>query len=122
MSAATGSVPAAGPMYTSILHKLTTALTPTNLEIIDDSHLHASHAAMKAQGGLNKETHFRVSVVSPSFEGKPVVQRHRMIYDLLSEELKASFSRLLAQLVGGLHALSLNTKTPKEVEKLSNNP
>ncbi|TPX47372.1 hypothetical protein SeLEV6574_g02702 [Synchytrium endobioticum] len=84
--------------------QITDKLQPTVLDIIDDSHLHASHAAMRAEGNKHKETHFRVTVVSDSFHGKPIVARHRMIYDLLSDEFK----------VGGLHALSLNTKTPSE--------
>ncbi|TPX55010.1 hypothetical protein SeMB42_g00041 [Synchytrium endobioticum] len=100
----TSSLDGAGPIYTAIHTKITDKLQPTVLDIIDDSHLHASHAAMRAEGNKHKETHFRVTVVSDSFHGKPIVARHRMIYDLLSDEFK----------VGGLHALSLNTKTPSE--------
>lgn len=47
--------------------------------------------------------HNRVAIVSDAFEGKSLVQRHRMVYTALDEELKA-----------GLHALALKTKTPKE--------
>ncbi|KAJ3034117.1 hypothetical protein HDV00_005438 [Rhizophlyctis rosea] len=57
-----------GPIYSSIQDKLTAALEPSQLEIVDDSAKHAGHAAMK---GLAKgETHFRVTVVSNKFEGK----------------------------------------------------
>jgi BolA protein len=45
-----------------------------------------------------------VEVVSAAFEGKNAVQRHRMVYQLLQEEIDA-----------GLHALALKTKTPAEV-------
>ena len=44
---------------------------------------------------------FKVSVVSEAFEGKSIIQRHRMIYEIFSEELK-----------GPIHALSLTTLTP----------
>ncbi|KAL1916549.1 uncharacterized protein VTP21DRAFT_5740 [Calcarisporiella thermophila] len=95
-----------GPIYQNIQRKLTENLNPLNLEIINESHLHAHHAAMK--GVTSKETHFRVSVVSDAFEGKNMMQRHRMIYGLLDEEFK-----------GGLHALSLKTKTTKELANSS---
>jgi BolA protein len=45
----------------------------------------------------------RVHIVSKEFEGKRLVQRHQMMYRLLDEEIKA-----------GVHALSMDTKTPKE--------
>lgn len=52
------------------------------------------------------ETHFRVTVVSAAFEGKMQPARHRMIYALLKEEMAQQ---------GGLHALQLVTRTPKEL-------
>jgi stress-induced morphogen len=45
----------------------------------------------------------RVSVVSEEFAGKRLVQRHQMLYRLLDDEIKA-----------GVHALSMETKTPEE--------
>ncbi len=48
----------------------------------------------------------RVDVVSDSFAGKLPVARHRLIYDLLKDELAA-----------GLHALQLKTKTPAEATR-----
>ncbi|KAL4074185.1 bola-like protein-domain-containing protein [Scleroderma yunnanense] len=93
------------PVETAIREKLTTLLQPTQLIITNESHLHRHHAAMRVQGGGNGETHFTVQVVSGVFNGKGTMQRHRMIYAALSDEL--------AQ---GLHALSLSTKTPEEVD------
>ncbi|KAI8820433.1 bola protein [Fimicolochytrium jonesii] len=94
----------AGPVYSSIETKLTEALQPTVLEIVDESYKHAGHAAMK---GLKPvETHFRVTAVSSKFEGKRLVQRHQLVYEILGQELKE-----------GLHALSLSTKTPEEYQK-----
>ncbi|KAI8385751.1 bola protein [Blakeslea trispora] len=94
-----------GPIQLSIEDKITEALQPSILETINESHLHAHHAAMK--GNTNKETHFKVTVVSEAFQGKSLMQRHRLIYNLLSDELQHQ----------GLHALTLKTKTLAEVEK-----
>jgi BolA-like protein 1 len=82
--------------------KIERALAPVSLSVVNDSHKHAGHAG-NPSGAADAETHFQVSVVSEAFEGKPLVARHRIIYELLSDELKA-----------GLHALALKTKTPTE--------
>jgi BolA protein len=79
--------------------KLRAALAPSRLAVIDDSARHAGHAGA-APGG---ETHFTVEIVAAAFAGKPRVARHRMIYDLLAEEI-----------AGGVHALALKTLTPEE--------
>lgn len=76
-----------GPIHLNIQKKLTDTLNPTTLEIINESHLHANHQAMK--NVTSKETHFSVSIVSDQFEGKTILQRHRLIYQLLDDELKA---------------------------------
>ncbi|KAF9263359.1 bola-like protein [Marasmius fiardii PR-910] len=94
-----------GPIATSIRQKLI-ALEPSELAIVNDSWQHRHHAAMRAQGGGNGETHFSVHIVSEAFQGKTTIQRHRMIYDILAEELQQ-----------GLHSLSLKTKTPAEIQK-----
>ncbi|KZT26732.1 bola-like protein [Neolentinus lepideus HHB14362 ss-1] len=95
----------AGPVETAIREKLMTLLQPTELTITNDSWQHRHHAAMRAQGGSSGETHFSVQIVSDAFRGKNTLQRHRMIHSALSDELGQ-----------GLHALSLKTKTPDEVQ------
>ncbi len=72
-------------------------LNPDHLEIIDDSEKHRGH------NGYNSEfpSHIRIIIVSASFQGKSLIQRHKMIHNLLSEELAA-----------GLHALSIKANTP----------
>eukprot|EP00798_Chlamydomonas_sp_ICE-L_P026394 gene26394-17488_t len=78
------------------------------LVIEDESSKHAGHAAMMVAPGkpaTKGETHFKVVVVSEQFDGLNLVKRHRLIYSILQEE----FSR-------GLHALSLDTKTPAEAQ------
>jgi BolA family transcriptional regulator, general stress-responsive regulator len=86
-------------MKDRIAERLTEGLKPVSVEVIDESHKHAGHAGARPGG----ETHFRVRIVSASFAGKPSVQRHRMIYDLLTDEI-----------AGGVHALAMTTLTPEE--------
>lgn len=85
-----------------IREKLEKQLRPVELEVEDISYQHAGHAGVRGSDG---ETHFNVKVVSKEFEGKSLVKRHRLIYDLLQEELQT-----------GLHALSIVAKTPSEIE------
>ncbi|XP_011000327.1 PREDICTED: sufE-like protein, chloroplastic [Populus euphratica] len=84
-----------------IREKLEKELSPFELEVDDISYQHAGHAGVRGSDG---ETHFNVKVVSKEFEGKSLVKRHRLIYNLLQEELQ-----------NGLHALSIVAKTPDEV-------
>ncbi|WP_306250107.1 BolA family transcriptional regulator [Parvularcula sp. IMCC14364] len=77
---------------------LTEALAPAELEIIDQSHLHAGHAGAP-EGG---ESHFRVRIVSAAFTGKSRVERQRQVNSILAE--------LLA---GPVHALSMDLQAPE---------
>lgn len=83
--------------------KLETALQAAVLEVEDVSHQHAGHAAVREMEGGAQETHFNVRIVSAKFQGQNLVKRHRMVYEILSDELQT-----------GLHALSITAKTPKE--------
>jgi len=76
----------------TIKDKLQAALSPTHLEVIDESHLHAGHVGARPEG----ETHFRVVIVSPDFKGLSRIDNQRKIHRLLSEEL-----------AGPVHALSV---------------
>lgn len=84
-----------------IREKLEKELDPVDLQVEDISYQHSGHAGVRGSDG---ETHFNVKVVSKEFQGKSLVKRHRLIYDLLQEELQT-----------GLHALSIVAKTPSEV-------
>lgn len=95
------------PVEDAVRRKIAEALHPTLLEIRNDSHLHTHHKAMV--GSTSKETHFAVTIVSEEFKGKMQPARHRMVYNLLDDELKRE---------GGIHALQLRTKTPEEEAKL----
>ncbi len=70
-------------------------LTPTVLEVLDESAQHAGHAGANASG---VGTHFRVRIASPIFTGKSRVARHRLVYDALQEFMAA-----------GVHALAIET-------------
>ncbi|NQV47875.1 MAG: BolA family transcriptional regulator [Rhodospirillaceae bacterium] len=84
---------------TAIKEKLERALSPDRLDIIDESHKHAGHAGARPGG----ESHFHVEIVSPAFEGLSQVERQRMVYAALADEMK-----------GDIHALSLKTLSPGE--------
>jgi len=73
------------------------ALSPQRLVITDDSGRHAGHSGARPGG----ETHFSLEIVSPAFAGLTRVQRHRLVHDLLADELR-----------DGVHALSLVLQTP----------
>ncbi len=75
--------------------KLGEALLPVHLEVLNESHMHSV-----APGS---ETHFKVLVVSPAFEGLGLVDRHRRVNEVLRDELR-----------GGVHALSIRALTPEQ--------
>lgn len=96
------------PVRAMMKRKLSLAFSiPANsLEIIDESSQHAGHAGAKGVSSPSGETHFRIRVVSDSFEGLKTIERHRLVYVVLEEEL-----------LGPVHALSLETLTPEEDAK-----
>ncbi|MBU1210452.1 MAG: BolA family transcriptional regulator [Alphaproteobacteria bacterium] len=79
--------------------KLMVALEPTRLDILNESEQHAGHRSSPGTGN----SHFRLLIVSPVFTGKSRVARHRLVNEILAEEL------------GGLvHAMALRTYAPGE--------
>jgi BolA protein len=83
----------------TIRERLEAALRPTRLDIVDESHLHAGHSAQARAG----ESHFRVLVVSPEFAGKSRLARHRLVNELLADQLAAR-----------VHALAIHAYAPGE--------
>ena len=88
-----------GSVADGIRAKLVAGLAPTVLDVIDDSDRHAGHAGASSGG----ESHFRVIVEAAAFAGLRSIQRQRLVYGLLGEEL-----------AGPVHALSLVTRAPGE--------
>jgi BolA protein len=86
-------------MEQRIVARLTEALDPVALHVIDESDRHAGHAGARAGGG----THYRVQIVSAQFKRLSRVERHRLVYSLLTKEF-----------ADGLHALALVAKAPGE--------
>ena len=78
-----------------IEHHLHEHFSPIYIEVIDETHQHASKGRL--------ETHFKVTLVSKKFHELTLIQRHRQVNQLMQEELRA-----------GLHALSLHLYTPSE--------
>ena len=89
----------AGKVEQRIREKLTDALEPVALEVMNESHLHQHHAGSPETG----ESHFRVKIVSVAFEGKTRLARHRAVNEVLAEEL-----------AGPVHALAIVAKAPGE--------
>jgi BolA family transcriptional regulator, general stress-responsive regulator len=79
----------------AIRQRLADLLTPTLLEVLDESYAHAGHAGAD---GTGYGTHFRVRIASPLFAGRSRVARHRLVYDALQEFVDR-----------GLHALAIET-------------
>ena len=79
----------------TIEDKLTTAFQPLHLEVVNESGMH--------NVPKGSETHFKVLVVSPAFEGLGLVDRHRRVNEALRDELRS-----------GVHALSIRALTPSQ--------
>ncbi|MGL4932828.1 MAG: BolA family protein [Aeromonas sp.] len=75
--------------------KLTAALSPTLLEVFNESHMH------RVEPG--SESHFKVVIVSQQFAGQRLLARHRQVNAILADEL-----------AGAIHALALHTYTADE--------
>jgi BolA protein len=84
---------------TMIRERLTDALSPESIDIVDESHKHAGHEGARSGGG-----HFVVTIVSDAFRGKRPLERHRMVYDALGEAMNRE-----------IHALSIKAYASDEV-------
>jgi BolA protein len=88
-----------GPVAAEITRRLTAALNPTRLAVIDDSEKHRGHAGHNGSG----ESHFTVEIESPVFAGQNRVARQRAVNAALAELL-----------VERVHALAIKAKAPGE--------
>ncbi|HXG28281.1 MAG TPA: BolA family protein [Nevskiales bacterium] len=73
-------------------------LAPIELEIVDESHLHAGHAGARSGRG-----HYALRIRTAAFTGKTPIQRHRLVYEALGDLLQTD-----------IHALSIKALAPNE--------
>jgi BolA protein len=88
-----------GPVAAEMLARLNSALSPTKMELIDDSEQHRGHGGYNPAG----ESHFTLRIESPAFAGKSRVDRQRMIYAALGDLMRER-----------VHALSIRASAPDE--------
>lgn len=74
-------------------------LAPESVEIVDESARHAGHEGARAGGG-----HYRLTIVSREFSGKPAQARHRMVYEALGPMMRNE-----------IHALAIRAYAPGEI-------
>ena len=91
--------PRTGPVAAEMLHRLNSALSPSRIELVDDSEAHRGHGGYNPAG----ESHFSLTIESPAFTGKSRVERQRLVYAALGD--------LMAERV---HALSIRATAPGE--------
>ena len=91
--------PATGPVATEMLRRLSSALSPSRVELADDSEQHRGHGGYNPAG----ESHFTLTIESPAFAGKSRVERQRLIHAALGDLLHER-----------VHALSIRARAPGE--------
>jgi BolA protein len=91
--------PSTGPIATEMLRRLNSALSPSRIELVDDSEQHRGHGGYNPEG----ESHFSLSIESPAFAGKSRVERQRMVHKALGDLLHER-----------VHALSIRARAPGE--------
>jgi len=82
-----------------MLRRLNSALSPTRIELIDDSEQHRGHGGYNPAG----ESHFTLRIETTAFAGKNRIQRQRMIYAALGDLMESR-----------VHALSIRATAPGE--------
>ena len=92
------TVGASSPLVEAVRGRLVAALAPTELEIRDDSAAHAGHAGARSGG------HLAVRIVAGAFNGRRLLERHRLVYTALAELLQS-----------GIHALQIDARGTDEI-------
>lgn len=90
---------ATGPVAAEMIERLTNALSPTRLDLEDQSYQHVGHAGHDPRG----ESHFSLTIESPVFTGLSRVARQRKIYAALGELMRER-----------VHALTIRASAPGE--------
>lgn len=82
-----------------IRNRLAATFSPSECQLIDESHLHAGHAGAASGGG-----HYKLRLVSDRFEGLNRIARHRLVYDCLRDMMHSD-----------IHALTIIAFAPTEI-------
>ncbi|MFL6739589.1 MAG: BolA family protein [Sphingomicrobium sp.] len=88
-----------GPVASEMRRRLELALSPSRLELTDDSEQHRGHGGYNPAG----ESHFSLAIESPAFAGKSRVERQRMVYAALGDLMQER-----------VHALTIRATAPEE--------
>ena len=93
------NAPETGPVATEMLRRLNSSLSPTRIELNDDSEAHRGHGGYNPAG----ESHFSLTIESAAFAGKSRVERQRLVYGALGDLMRER-----------VHALSIKASAPGE--------
>ena len=93
------NAPETGPVATEMLSRLNSSLSPTRIELSDDSEAHRGHGGYNPAG----ESHFSLTIESAAFAGKGRVERQRLVYAALGDLMRER-----------VHALSIKASAPGE--------
>ena len=88
-----------GPVAAEMLRRLNSALSPTRIELTDESEQHRGHGGYNPAG----ESHFSLRIESTAFAGKNRVERQRMVYAALGDLMRER-----------VHALTIKANAPGE--------
>ncbi|MFC4541693.1 BolA family protein [Halosolutus amylolyticus] len=81
-------------------------MKPADVEDVIESNLEDADATVTYARDEHDDDHLAATVVSPTFEGVPLVQQHQQVYDALDDHMTTD-----------IHALELSTYTPEEYEE-----
>ena len=84
-----------------IIKRLNAAFNPETLGVEDESYMHKGH-----EGARDGRSHFRVLIIAEAFEGKNLIDRHRLIYAALDEMMRID-----------IHALAIDAWAPDELDR-----
>ncbi|QLD88070.1 BolA family transcriptional regulator [Natronomonas salina] len=78
-------------------------MDPADVEELIEAEIEDCEATVRRARGDHDDDHLQATVVSPAFEGLPLVQQHDLVYDALGDAMTTD-----------IHALELTTRTPEE--------
>ncbi|WP_435333333.1 BolA family protein [Haloarchaeobius sp. TZWWS8] len=82
-------------------------MNPEDVAALIEDGIEHCEATVERARGKHDDDHLRATVVSPAFDGLPLVQQHQLVYDALGDHMTRD-----------IHALELKTYTPEEYDEL----